>query len=116
MKEVALTKVEINLPITIKTSRLASSLLNLFTDTEGIGGCTYTTLAIPSVFEGSWRNPQTNELIIDNIMLIWGCHDKKRAHMRLTDLVQEIKSKIENEGGQELAWVTYSAVSGLVSG
>lgn len=116
MEEVALTKVEINLPITIKTSRLASSLLNLFTDTEGIGGCTYTTFAIPSVFNGRWRNPQTNELKRDNIMLIWGCYDIKRAPVGLTDLVQEIKSKIENEGGQKLAWVTYSVVSGLVSG
>lgn len=110
MEEVTLTKVEINLPITTKTKRVAASLINLFTDTEGIGGCTYTMFTSPSVFKGSWRNPQTNKLIRDNIMLIWGCYDINRASVKLKDLVQEIKSKIENEGVQELAWVTYSTV------
>lgn len=56
MKEKYLSKIEVNLPITLKTARrkILPRIVDFFLDTDGIGGCTYTLPTQPPIMKGVW--------------------------------------------------------------
>jgi len=110
MKEKYLTKIEINLPIKIKPIRILSKILNIFIDTKGIGGCTYSIPSKPPIFKGIWFNPETKTKIEDDIIWVYGCYDIQEANIEVEDIINKIKEIIETEGEEKLAWITYSNV------
>lgn len=59
----SLSKIEINLPITVKTAKILSQILDWFVYEEGIGGCTYSSPSEPTPFRGKWlrRGPVRRE-------------------------------------------------------
>ncbi len=74
MSERFLTKIEINLPVTITISRkkILPKLVDFFIDTDGIGGCTYSIPSQPPILKGFWLKSeeavdradfQNNELV-----------------------------------------------------
>lgn len=110
MPEKHLTKIEINLPITRTSIRILPKIKEVFVDTDGIGGCTYSIPSQPPIFKGIWLNPNTGQRVLDDIMWIYGCYDIERAKTDLTSLIGFIKELIESEAGEDCAWITYSSV------
>ena len=113
MKDKYLTKIEINLPIQIKPIKMLAKIKDFFLDTDGIRGCTYSVPSKPPVFKGEWYNQKTKKVVSDDIVYIYGCYDIENADIELEDIISYIKQIIETEGGEDLAWITYSNVSYL---
>lgn len=111
MSEKYLTKIEINLPFATNTIDILKKIKDLFIDTKGIGGCTYSIPSNPPIFKGEWFNAKSGKIISDNIVWIYGCYDIEKAAVELNDLLEYIRQMIETEGGEDLAWITYSNVA-----
>lgn len=108
-----LTKIEINLPVNRKTiSKTLPLLTFLFTDTDGIEGCTYSTPSIPAAFMGKWRHSITKEIVDDEIVCIHACCDLNKLQVEIKDIIKILKKNIES-AGEERAWITYSSVCAI---
>lgn len=110
MDDKYITKIEINLPITSKSIRILSKIKDFFLDTNGIGGCTYSIPSQPPIFKGVWFNPDKKSEEVDDIIWIYGCYDIDNATIKINDVIKYLKSLIETEAGEYLAWITYSSV------
>lgn len=110
MNEKHLTKIEINLPVKTKSIKTLPKIIDLFLDTEGIGGCTYSLPSKPPIFKGIWLNPETKKKVPDDIVWIYACYDIEEANIEVEDLIKMIKEIVEKEAGEDLAWIIYSSV------
>lgn len=111
MNEKYLTKIEVNLPIKPKAIRkVLPKIIDLFLDTDGIGGCTYSIPSDPPMLKGLWLDPKTKKRVDDSIVWIYGCYDIENASIGIKDLIKLIKELVEKEAGEDLAWITYSNV------
>lgn len=110
MDDKYLTKIEINLPITAKSGRILSKIEDFFLDTNEIGGCTYSIPSQPPIFKGVWFNTEKERKEADDIIWIYGCYDIDNSKVELNDVIKYLKSLIEKEAGEYLAWITYSSV------